>query len=164
VILCFAVAATGALDRESSLYAQTQPRIIRIAASLYDGTVERNVFDEIIRPDGWIIPSAASREAGITQLDAMRCGMEIPGVLGRLRKYAERCTSVATVDRDHVELVMSERGRAGLTPGWIPEGVPVTFMAQRDERRVRSLNTLAQAISTVRELVRLDRSEGRTAL
>ncbi len=54
-----------------------QPRLVEVAAVLrHDGRVQ-NVFNVIIKPEGWIIPDEAAKIHGITTEIALKVGVKL---------------------------------------------------------------------------------------
>lgn len=78
--------STGLLRKGLPLDDPSQPRIVQMAAKLYDKDRTRvGGFVCLIRPDGWTIPEEASRIHGITEARASRYGVSIVAALKMFR-------------------------------------------------------------------------------
>jgi len=72
-----------------------QPHICQLGAILTDSTGRTlHEINMIVKPDGWVIPAAASDLHGITQEIAMGVGLSIRGVLGVFARLLEKASTI----------------------------------------------------------------------
>jgi len=93
MIVFFDTETTGIPSYKAALNAASQPHIVQLAALAHDHDRKTVAsFNFIIKPDGWVIPEAASAIHGITQERALKYGMNIRPCLmlfSRLLESAE---------------------------------------------------------------------------
>ena len=85
--LAFDTETTGVPDPELPLLHPEQPRIVQIAAILFDDERrEIEVLDTLIRPDGWVVDFDSESVHGWTTEDCAFIGVPIADALSELRR------------------------------------------------------------------------------
>lgn len=82
MILFYDVETTGKADFNRPHTDPTQPRVVQLAALLFDGERQLAALNFIIQPDGFLIPEEAANIHGITYERAMDEGVNIDFALG----------------------------------------------------------------------------------
>lgn len=114
MILFFDTETTGKVSWSLPANHQSQPRLVQLAAALYDANAtELMTLRVLVRPVGFTIPADASAIHGITTERAATCGVDVLTALSIFHELADRASVLAAYNADFDRVVMAgEIGRA----------------------------------------------------
>lgn len=98
--LAISVGTTGLFDENAPNDAPHQPKIVRLAALLYDDR-EYGLLDLLIRPDGWKIPQETKKFHGTDERTAMMAGIPLRVALSCLTNLSKAAHKVAGFSIDY---------------------------------------------------------------
>lgn len=111
-LLFFDVETTGLIDFKSDKMAPHQPRVIQLAALLVnDKGEELDSLNVYIKPDGWIVPEAASRIHGITTEKCLAEGVPMKEALDIFNHLMAKACVRFAYNNSYDEFLMDRESR-----------------------------------------------------
>lgn len=106
---------TGMMDYKSPPSARHQPRIVQLSAILASADGKQlDVFDVLIKPDGWSISLGAQKVHGITMKRCLDAGVPVREALAKLENFCvSGCLFIShNADFDRRMLVIEDHHRS----------------------------------------------------
>lgn len=83
-----------------------QPHLVQLGALVISDNVEIDQINELVKPEGWVVPDEAARVHGFTTERCLKEGLPLRDVLGRFTDMASRATYLVAHNSDFDHLVM----------------------------------------------------------
>jgi DNA polymerase-3 subunit epsilon len=125
MILAIDTETTGLFDQDAPVDARHQPKLVRVAAILFNGEGEKRkehaLIDVKIKPDGWIIPPEATKVHGITDHQANATGIPLTLAVKTITNLAKCALKVIAYNLEYdIQIMQAAIAQCGGDPKEFP--------------------------------------------
>ena len=121
---------TSGLPREGLPHTDpSQPRLVQLAASLYDANWKRTgAMVVLIKPDGWSIEPEAEAVHGISEARCSRHGVPLVAALALFQGFAMTARQIVAHNSEHDRrIIRTELHHVGADGAWWQRKAPAMF-------------------------------------